>query len=104
MLYTDTWQAGSAFSSWFDAGDAQLVGDFCGLGHDQLLLINRSQSTGGKLLVTDLVRGRPPSETRYYEEWGQSLICDGFGEMSDIVVSGDFAGRGWSQVLFLKRR
>ncbi len=104
VLYTDTWQAGSAFSSWFDAGDAQLVGDFCGLGHDQLLLINRSQSTGGKLLVTDLVRGRPPSETRYYEEWGQSLICDGFGEMSDIVVSGDFAGRGWSQVLFLKRR
>lgn len=50
------------------------------------------------------MRGRPPSETRYYEEWGQSLICDGFGEMSDIVVSGDFAGRGWSQVLFLKRR
>ncbi len=104
VLYTDTWQAGSAFSSWFDAGDAQLVGDFGGLGHDQLLLINRSQVAGGKLLVTDLVRGRPPSETRYYEEWGQSLISDGFGEMSDIVVAGDFAGRGWSQVLFLKRR
>lgn len=104
VLYTETWQAGSAFASWFDAGDAQLVGDFGGLGHDQLLLINRSQVVGGKLLVTDLVRGRPPGETRYYEQWGQSLLSDGFGEMSDIVLCGDFAGRGWSQLLQLKRR
>ena len=50
-------------------------------------------------LVTDLVRAARPAR-RATTKRGQSPICDGFGEMSDIVVSGDFAGRGWSQVLF----
>lgn len=103
VLFTESFQAGSAFSSWFDAGDAQLVGDFYGLGHDQLLLVNRSQVSGGKFLVLDLARGRP-LDTRPFENWGQSRISDGFGEMSDIILTGDFAARGWSQTLFLKRR
>lgn len=103
VLFHESFQAGSAFSSWFDAGDAQLVGDFLGLGHDQLLLVNRSQIRGGKFLVLDLARGRP-LDTRPFEHWGQSRVSDGFGEMSDIILAGDFAGRGWSQALLLKRR
>jgi len=103
VLFHESFQAGSAFSSWFDAGDAQLVGDFMGMGHDQLLLVNRSQISGGKFLILDLFRGRP-LDTRPFERWGQSRVSDGFGEMSDILLAGDFAGRGAAQALLLKRR
>lgn len=103
VLFQESFHADAAFRHWIDAGDAQRVGDFLKMGHDQLLLINRSQISGGKFLILDLARGRP-IDLRPFEHWGQSRVSDGFGEMSDIVLAGDFVGRGGSQALLLKRR
>ncbi|MFY1829555.1 hypothetical protein ACN47A_26815 [Myxococcus fulvus] len=102
ILYRENWGQSPALDGWHDAGDIQLVGDFRGLGYDQVLFINRG-GAGGRVLVADFRDGVVPAETRYRENWGQFIELDGWHDTGDLQFVGDFAGRGYDQVLFINR-
>ncbi|NBD08842.1 M12 family metallopeptidase [Corallococcus silvisoli] len=76
-----------------DADDSQVVGDFRGLGYDQLLLVNAG-TTGPAMLVADFLDGVPPAEVRYREE--QS----GYSFSAKRMFAGDFRGLGHDQLLY----
>jgi hypothetical protein len=63
--------------------DLQLVGDFMGLGRDQVLFINRSGG-GGRVMIADFSGGQPPAQVRYWENWGQSPLLDGWHDVKRL--------------------
>lgn len=78
---------------WLDNGDVQLVGDFLGLGHPQLLLVNRQPWANGKIIIVEFLPGNL-SRILYWESWGQRTCFDGLLEPADVLLSGDFVGAG----------
>jgi hypothetical protein len=102
VRYWENWGQSNLLNGWHDAGDIQLAGDFRGLGHDQVLFINRGGS-GGRVMIADFGDGNPPAEVRYWENWGQSNLLNGWHDAGDIQLVGDFLGLGRDQVLFINR-
>jgi hypothetical protein len=83
--------ASAPTAGFVDEGDAQVVGDFLGLGRMQLLCVNRQPWANGKLMILEFQPTGTPV-VRYWEMWGQRTCFDGLLEPSDILVSGDFMG------------
>jgi hypothetical protein len=60
VKYWETWGESTQFGGWLDEGDSQLVGDFMGLGHDQVLFINGQSEVGaGKMMIVDFSKASP---------------------------------------------
>jgi len=71
-----------------------------GLGHDQLLLINSINSNDGRIMVADFSSGKPPAQIKYWENWGESHILDGWIDKY-VYLSARFVGIGHSQLFLL---
>ncbi len=100
IKYQENWGESSLFGGWLDADDTQLVGDFMGLGHSQVLLVNHGHR-GGKIMIADFSKGKPPAVVKYWEYWDQGTIFQGWLDINDTRIAGDFKELGHSQVLFL---
>ena len=100
VKYQEDWGESTYLGGWLDANDTQLVGDFMGLGHSQVLLVNHDHS-GGKIMIVDFSQGRPPAVVKYSESWDQGTIFQGWLNINATRTAGDFKGLGYSQVLFL---
>lgn len=100
--YQESWSASVLLNGWHNPGDIKLQGDFRGLGYDQMLFIN-TDGWGGRVMITDFRDGAAPSEVRYHESWGQSVLLDGWHNPEDLQLAGDFLNRGHDQVLFFNR-
>ncbi|WP_233166308.1 serine protease [Archangium sp. Cb G35] len=101
----ESWTGPSWLGGWIDDGDLQRVGDFRGLGHDQVMFINRG-GIGGKVMVLDYSVSVQPGllGTQVYSEaWGQSAQLDGWIGDEDLQLVGDFTNLGYDQVMFINR-
>jgi molybdate-binding protein len=97
--YYESWGDSSMLGGWLDDGDVQLVGDFRGLGYDQVMFVNR-QAGGGKVMIVDY-KAAVPGQIRYVESWGGSSLLNGWLDDADRQVAGDFRGLGYDQVMFV---
>ena len=102
VRYLERYGQSKLLDGWHEPADLQLVGDFRGLGYDQVLFINRA-AKGGRVLIADFKAGRPPALAGYLEPWGASSALDGWHGPEDLRLSGDFADLGHQQVLFINR-
>jgi hypothetical protein len=104
-LYWENWGESELLNGWHDPEDLQLVGDFMGLGRDQVMFINRDPGqTGGRVLIADFSQGAPAQfNVTYWENWGQSELLNGWDDPPDLQRVGDFMGTGRRQVLFVNR-
>jgi hypothetical protein len=102
LRYLENWGESTSFSGWLDADDTQLVGDFMGLGHSQVLFVNHNHA-GGKIRIDNFSQGKPPANIWYWESWDQGTIFQGWLGINDTRIAGDFKKLGYSQVLFLNR-
>ncbi|RYZ43095.1 MAG: hypothetical protein EOO71_05030 [Myxococcaceae bacterium] len=100
--YTEQWGQHLLLSGWIDEDDDQLVGDFMGLGYDQVLFINRS-GDAGRLMVLDFKSTQVPGLMVGYEAYSESTLLGGWLDDEDLRFVGDFAGRGHDQVMFINR-
>ena len=98
--YLENWDETSGFDGWLDADDTQLVGDFMGLGHSQVLFVNHGHA-GGKIMIDDFSQGKPPANVKYWESWDKGTIFQGWLDINDTRIAGDFKELGYSQMLFL---
>jgi hypothetical protein len=102
VAFLQNWGDSTLLDGWHDDGDLQLVGDFTGVGHDQVLFLNRG-GTGGRVLVVDLAGGPAAPAVAHLENWGDSPLLDGWDDDLTRRLVGDFTGVGHDQVLFLDR-
>ncbi len=102
VLSDDMGLSPSALNGWLDGEDRQFVGDFTGLGHPQIMYLNRGGSYG-KIMITDYSSGLLQPQIKYYESWGDSAALDGWIDNNDIQLSGDFMGLGRSQIMYINR-
>ncbi len=106
-----TWMpAGSYdFSEATGPNDKHAIGDFKGLGYDQLLAINYDERQGDarvllSSLAGDLPAGSPPPTPLYREAWGEASWLDGWDDEEDLALAGDFLALGYDQLLLIHRR
>jgi M6 family metalloprotease-like protein len=102
VKYLETWGQTNVLNGWLDSGDVWLAGDFVGLGHDQVMFINRG-GTGGKVMIGDFSSGHPPVTVKYWEDWGHNPVLNGWLDTNDLRLIGDFMGLGHDQVMFVNR-
>jgi hypothetical protein len=88
------------WNGWMDSDDIHLVGDFMGLGHDQLMLINRG-GIAGRVMIISFAGGF--ASIRYFESYGDNPTLNGWHDAEDGFLVGDFMGDGHDQVLFVNR-
>ena len=102
IKYQENWEKGSIFSGWIDGNDTQLVGDFMNHGDSQMLFINHAKSSG-KIMIVDFNNKKPLAIANYIGHWGQNSpsLFEGWLDLNDTKVAGDFKGLGYSQVMFL---
>ena len=98
VRYGESWGQSSTLGGWIDDGDLQVVGDFMGLGRDQLLCVNRQNNGDGKLIILDYATGVPGGSARYLEGWPQPSVLDPFLGAGDGYAVGDFTGAGHDQL------
>jgi hypothetical protein len=100
-LYLEAWGQHGELDGWHDPEDLQFVGDFMGVGHDQVLFINRTPG-GNRILIADFSQGAPVRPL-YLEVWGQHSWLDGWDSPAHVSLVGDFLGLGHAQLLFIRR-
>jgi len=98
VKYPENWGESTYLCGWLDPNDTQLVGDFMGLGHSQVLFVNHNNA-GGKITIADFSQGKIAN--KYWENWDKGPIFQGWLDINDTRIAGDFKGLGYSQVLFL---
>jgi len=89
-------------NGWHDSNDAAVAGDFRGLGHDQLMLMNRG-SGNDRILILDFQSAAPPASWVYLETYSDGVLLNGWHDQEDLMLAGDFRGLGRDQVLFINR-
>jgi hypothetical protein len=82
VKYWEDWGQSPLLNGWENDNDWCLVGDFTGAGHDQVMFLNRTE-VGGRVLVADFSSGQPPAEVKYWEDWGQSPLLNGWEDDND---------------------
>jgi len=104
IKYQENWKdsSSSLSPSWVDADDTQLVGDFMGRGYSQMLFVNHGKKRG-KIAIMDFSKsgGKPPASILVADNWNGSDLFEGWLDLNDTMIAGDFKGLGYSQVLFL---
>ena len=101
--YYEAWGDSALLNGWCDQGNVILAGDFMGLGHAQVLFINQDGTPPnvGRLAIVDYSSGTPLQA--YVERWGDNPLLDGWHDPGDIILAGDFLGRGHDQLLFINQ-
>ena len=99
VKYLEKWGESSIFSGWLDANDTQLVGDFMGIGHSQVLFVSDPHK-GGKIMIADFSPDKPFATIKFSERWVKGVF-EGWLDINDTRVAGDFAGLGYDQILFI---
>lgn len=99
-LYWESYGDSVSFDGWLDADDAHLAGDFLNRGHDQLLLINRGGSAG-RVMIVDFASGAP--QVGYFASYTDDPFLNGWHDVGDGLLAGDFRGVGHDQVMFVNR-
>ena len=94
---------GTLFGGWTDPEDVQLAGDFMDSGYDQVLFINRRNAGDGKIMIADFSNDKPPVNIKYWENWGESNLFNGWLDADNTQLVGDFMDLGHDQVLFINR-
>jgi hypothetical protein len=102
VRYFESWGDSLLLNGWNDAADRRYVGDFLGLGFDQVLFLNRFPS-GGRVMVADFRDGRAPVEPLYWENWSDSPLLNGWHDDDDWAHVGDFMKLGRDQIMFMNR-
>jgi hypothetical protein len=103
-LYVEMWGQSPLLDGWEDDTDWFAVGDFLGLGHDQLMYWNRPEQPGsGRVMIVDYSSRQVPGQPLYVEMWGQSPLLDGWEDDTDRRAVGDFLGLGHDQVMYWNR-
>jgi hypothetical protein len=69
------------------------------LGHDQLLLMNRTNAGGGRIMIADFSTGQLQAKVHYWENWDQHPRFDGWQDDSDRAYTGDFMQLGTTMLL-----
>jgi hypothetical protein len=87
---------------WHDADDTMVAGNFRGLGHDQVMLINRAGSDG-RIVIVDLSDATVPAEWLYFEHHVDGVQLNGWTDVGDLAIAGDFRGLGYDQIMFVNR-
>jgi hypothetical protein len=89
-------------TGWRDPGDKLLAGDFTGIGRSQLLFANFSSSPGAFHIATIDAPTSQLQTTRLIP-WTPALALSltGWTDPGDKIASGDFAGTGRAQLLFM---
>jgi hypothetical protein len=103
VRYQEGWGDSPMLAGWLDQGDHHLSGDFMGLGHSQMMHFNR-QVGGGRLMILDYAAGAVPGQVKYWEDWGQSPLLNGWVDDGDLQLTGDFLGLGRTQVMYVNRQ
>ena len=93
----------SYFDTWKDQADRRYVGDFMGLGYDQVMFLNMQRGDGRVRIDDFRVVGSGAPVTRYEEITAESPLLDGWHDRNDWAFAGDFTGLGRDQVLFMNR-
>ncbi len=101
ILLAEDWGASDWLDGWDDDAQLQLSGDFMGVGHKQLLLVNRTGAIG-RVLIVDFAAGPDGAAIRYFESRGQSPWLDRIDGDGHLRLVGDFAGTGHDQLLFVE--
>lgn len=103
VIYQKNFVEVPELDTWHDAADTVLTGNFKGYGHDQLLFVNR-QHGAGRFLLVDLRWSATP--LIWWNEAASLYPAQSpwHDALSDWSYTGDFAGLGRDQVLFLNRR
>lgn len=88
---------------WLDDKDLQFAGDFMGLGHSQVLFINRNHTKEEKekIMIVDFSNGKDLPSFNYQENWGETIQFAGWLDTDDTQLVGDFMHLGHSQVLLV---
>ena len=102
VRYLERSNSGEGYVGWLDDGEIPIAGDFMDLGYDQVMFFNRDGQYG-RIRVEDFKLGAPHRDTRYYENWGENVLLNGWNDPADRRYVGDFLGLGFDQVLFLNR-
>src|SRR5205814_4053376 len=103
VVYWEDWREHPLLVAWPKLIHSQLVGDFMGAGHAQVLFVNRTDGGDGKVMIADFSSGQVPSNVVYWEDWGEHPLLDGWLDDNDLQLVGDFMGAGHAQVLFVNR-
>jgi hypothetical protein len=103
VLFQVSGDKANYLAGWLSDKDVRLTGDFLGLGHDRLLIINRDPvgTSDGKMMIMDFSKKYP--ENKYQENYEAGKPKDIWLDDEDIQLSGDFMGRGSDQVMFIHR-
>ncbi len=101
VLLAEQWGAFNWLDGWDGEEHLQISGDFMGLGHDQVLFVNR-RGGPGRAMVVDFAPGAAGAQIRYFEYWGENPWLDGIDGDGRRRLVGDFAGLGRDQILFLQ--
>jgi Common central domain of tyrosinase len=99
----ENWGEHPLFNGWQDDNDLQFVGDFMHLGYDQLLSVNRTDAGDGRIMIADFSGGQVPAQVRYWENWGQDPLFNGWQHANDWQLVGDFMRLGHHQLLSVNR-
>jgi len=85
-----------------DNEDKQIAGDFVGLGHSQLLMINcnHTKPEEAQIMIIDFSLGGSSASVRYLEKWNKGHFREWLDD-NDTQLAGDFLNLGHSQVLFI---
>jgi Common central domain of tyrosinase len=57
----------------------------------------------GRIMVADFSGAAPPAAVRYWEDWGNNPLFDGWQDDNDWTFVGDFMHRGYDQLLSTNR-
>ncbi|MFG1709142.1 hypothetical protein ACFLIM_38720, partial [Nonomuraea sp. M3C6] len=69
----------------------------------QLLSINRTNAGDGRVMVADFSSGQSPATVRYWENWGEHPLFNGWQDDNDWALVGDFVKRGNTELLSVNR-
>jgi hypothetical protein len=79
--------------------------DGVGVAYNDILFIDRpvpnARPGTGRVLAAAFLDATLQSE--YHELWGDSPLLDGWTDDEDLLLTGDFMGRGFDQALFINR-
>jgi hypothetical protein len=103
VRYWENWDQHPLFNGWQDDNDWMAVGDFMHLGYDQLLSVNRTDAGDGRIMIADFSGGQPPAQVRYWENWGDNPLFNGWQDDNDWIAVGDFMHLGYDQQLSVNR-
>jgi len=100
-LFLAGYSVSGAYNEFLNStADRQVVGDFLGLGHDQVMFINTGGS-GGRVAIADFAVGVAPVFFESYSS--QNPLLNGWHDSNDKILVGDFRANGHDQVMFINR-